>query len=420
MRIKLRVNKVMGEAAMSEPFFPSRAWIEIDLDAVAANYRAVRRFAAPCARVACVLKGDAYGHGAARVARRLAAEGADFFAVSSVREGVALRRAGLAGSVLVMGPAERALLPAALEAGLTLTLGSVAEARALGQAAAARGEPATAHVKIDAGFHRLGLPIHDPETPRHVREIFFTPYVLVEGIYAHLSLRTAAHDAEQAAAMHALCAELQRGQCAPALLHLVDSIGMVRYPQWHHNLVRVGALLYGERIEGGQDDQDNQSGQDDQGDQGGAPAVKPALRLCAAVARVHWAGAGAYIGYDETHPLPRDTRIATLGIGYADGYPRAMADAPASVAIAGRRAPVLGRVCMDQTMVDVTDIPAAGLGDTAELLGREIGLDEYAAWARTNRNESLARLSWRPQRVYLQGGQVLAVDDALLGEGFPP
>jgi alanine racemase len=151
------------------------------------------------------------------------------------------------------------------------------------------------------------------------------------------------------------------------------------------------------------------------------------LRLCATILRIHWARAGEYIGYDETHPLPRPTRVATLGIGYGDGYARAMADAPAAVAIGGGteisggglRAPVLGRVCMDQMMVDITDIPDAGVGDVAELLGPAIPLAEYAAWAGTNRNEVLARLSRRPVRVYLEGGQVVAADDGLLG-GFHP
>ncbi len=378
----------------------ARSWIEIDLDAIAANYRTAREVSAPCARVCAVLKADAYGHGAARVARRLVAEGADFFAVSCVREGLALRRAGIAGTVLVMGALETARLSEALAEGLTLTLGSAEEARTLSEAAAVHAGPVGAHIKIDAGFHRLGLPIGDPKTVQRIQEIYFLPYLSVEGIYAHLPLRSAEEDAAQAARMHALCTELQARHCAPPLLHLVDSIGLVRYPQWHHNLVRIGALLFG-------------AGPLD----AVAPKTRPTLRFCTAITRLHWAEAGECVGYDDAHPLSRATRIATLSVGYGDGYPRAMGDGSgrALVSIRGRRAPVLGRVCMDQCMVDVTDIPGVALGDEAELFGRAISLAEYAAWADTNRNEAMVRLSRRPPRAYYAAGELIAVEDALLG-----
>lgn len=382
--------------------FARRTWIEIDLDALISNYRTVRSLAAPCTRIAVVLKANAYGHGAIRVAQCLSAEGADFFAVSCVREGLQLRRAGIAGSILVMGLAEPELLHDALAAKLILTLGSMEDAQRLSAAALAYGQPASAHLKIDAGFHRLGLSIDEPDLDSRIEAIYHVPYVLLEGLYAHLPLRSVQEDANQAEAMRALWTRLQERRCAPYVLHLVDSIGLVRYPQWHHDMARVGALLYGVRPSRSE----------------GMPFdCLPTLRFCTTIVRLHWADRGECIGYDDAHPLPHPTRVATLPVGYGDGYPRAMSGI-GYVSIRTGRAQVLGLVCMDQMMVDVTDIPDVCLGDEVELLGPAIDLLSYAAWAKTNRNEALARLTLRPQRVYSRHGTIEAVDDALLSPGI--
>ncbi len=378
--------------------FPKRTWIEIDLDALAANYRTACALAAPCARVIPVLKANAYGHGAVRVAQRLAREGADFFAVSSVREGLQLRRTGISGTILVMSIAEDALIRDALAAKLTLTIGDERDAEAIARVAESLGEPADVHLKIDCGFHRLGLPVSAPDTPDRVAAMFVKPYLLMQGIFSHLSLRSARDDDAQAASLHALMKTLQELRCAPPMLHLVDSIGLVRYPAYRHDAARVGALLYGQRPAKSE----------------GLPfTLLPTLALKTTIARVHTADAGDCIGYDEGHPLARRTRVATLQVGYGDGYPRAMGGT-AEGSVRGLRARVLGLVCMDQIMVDVTDIPDAAVGDEVTLLGGDISLDQYAAWAGTNRNEALARLSARPLRVYLEQGRVAFWDDALL------
>ena len=160
---------------------------------------------------------------------------------------------------------------------------------------------------------------------------------------------------------------------------------MVRYPQWQLDAARIGAWLYGvcprrfERRE----------------------LTRCPATFCARVAQVHWVRAGECVGYDEEHPLRRDSAIATLAVGYADGYPRL--NSVGEVEIHGRRAPVAGLVCMDQMMVDVTDIPGVRAGDVATLLGGSIGVDEYAQWADMNRNEALSRLNGRAPRVYIGG-----------------
>ena len=381
----------------STPVWRSRAWLEIDFDALQANFRTACALAAP-AQVYAVLKADAYGHGAVPVARALQDAGADLFAVACVREGLALRRAGIRGEILVMGALERPLLPRALAAHLTLSLGSLADAQALNAAAAQAVPPACAHIKIDTGFHRLGLDASLPGIVDTIAAMATLPLLRLEGLYAHLSLRTAQDDAQAALRLRTLWEALRLRGCAPPTLHLLDSIGLVRYPQWRFDRVRVGAFLYGVRPSRSQ----HQSF-----------ACLPTLALRALVTRVHDAPAGAYVGYDETHPLAHPTRIATLSVGYGDGVPRALSG-KGWVSLHGQRAPILGLLCMDQMMVNVSHIPHVAPGDTATLLGDAPDLDTYAALAGTNRNEALARLTRRLPRVYLQGGAVVEVDD---GEG---
>ncbi len=392
-------EEALYRASFEDVRVAARTWIEVDLDAVAANYATARALAGPDAGVICVLKGDAYGHGAVPVARRLAEAGAEHFAVSCVREGLELRAAGIGGSILVMGLAEDALLPRAVAAGLALTVDTVEGAQRAAQAALAANTTVVLHAKVDAGFHRLGFDARDAETPGRIVAVAVLPGARLEGLYAHLSLRTTEDDAAQAARLHAVHAALRELGCAPSL-HLLDSIGLVRYPQWRHQGVRVGALLLGAR-----------PSRSDH-----LPfACLPTLRFCSTVTRVHWAERGEYVGYAEERPLQRRTCVATLPVGYADGYPRAMSGV-ASVSVRGQRAPVLGLVCMDQMMIDVTDVPGIEPGDVADLLGGDISLMEYATWAGSNRNECMARLTRRPPRVYRSGGEVVAVRDALLDE----
>ena len=175
------------------------------------------------------------------------------------------------------------------------------------------------------------------------------------------------------------------------LVHALDSIGMVRYPDEQMDAVRTGAWLYGVYPRGYAHPEES----------------RLALTVKARVAQLHRVAAGECLGYDETHPLSRDSLIATISAGYIDGFPRL--NGAGSVEIRGRRAPVAGLVCMDQMMADVTDIPGVAEGDEVILLGGGIGVDEYAAVAGLNRNESLARTGRRVPRVYVDGGRVVDI-----------
>ena len=375
-----------------------RTWIDIDLDKLIANYRAA--CALTDSLVTCVVKANAYGHGAVRVARCLMEAGCRSFAVSCVREGLELRRAGIEGEILVMGVAEPPMLERAVAANLTLTAASLEDLRAIDGA----GE-ASVHLKVNTGFHRLGFESTREQARSLAGAVKTLRHARVVGLFSHLGLVTPERDHAQYDSLMRFHGWLREEGLDIADVHLCDSIGLVRYPQWHMSRVRVGALLFGVRPYRSEH----------------MPfQCHETLAFRAAVAQVRDVAAGEIVGYADDMPLTRDSRIATLCAGYGDGYPRRLSNGRGKVRIRGRLAPVVGLVCMDQMMVDVTDIPGAAVGDTADLLGGGISYDDMANWAGTNRNECLTILSRRPIRVYHQGGRVADTRDELLEEEEEP
>lgn len=381
-----------------EQGFIRRAWIEIDLDRVRENYSQAKKMALPGVKVTCVIKSNAYGHGAVPIAKTLEKEGCGHFAVSCLREAFELRRHGIEGEILVMGLAEPDWMEAALDQELTLTCASLEEAALLSGAAQKMGKRAVLHMKVDTGFHRLGFPMD--RACRDILRAAELPCLFVEGLYSHLGLISRKRDEMQHAGLMKIDAGLKAGGLAVPELHICDSIGMMRYPEWQHARVRTGALLFGVRPYQTE----------------GMPfTCGETLAFKTIVAQIHQVDAGEPVGYSGEGALLRPSRIATLCAGYGDGYPRCMSNT-AGVSIRGKLAPVVGLVCMDQMMADVTDIPDASPGDEAVLLGGPISYQRYADWARTNRNEAITILSRRPPRVYYQGGKIAAVSDELMGK----
>ena len=358
----------------------ARCWLEVDLGVVASNYASARRICGADTRVIPVLKANAYGLGAAKLASFLAGQGVELFAVAELNEALEVMRAS-GRPALVMGMVAPCQMAQAVETGAIITVYNGKMAQALDAAAALVGRPARAHIKLDTGMHRLGF---DWQTaPQEIAGVFALRHLRVEGLFTHLALRNAEADAAQIARFRSVVDALREAGSDCGLLHAGDSIGMVRYPQYRFDAVRIGAWLYGvtpSRYE-------NAHGE-----------CRVPLRLATRVVQLRRVAAGEYLGYDEDHPLRRDSVIATLSAGYADGYPRL--NSVGAVEIRGRRAPVAGLVCMDQMTVDVTDIPDVREGDEATLLGGGIALGECAEWAHTNRNDLLARIGSRVQRIY--------------------
>lgn len=367
----------------------ARCWAEINLDALQKNYETARALLSPGAELMPVLKANAYGTGAKKVARALYGWGARIFCVACVSEAEEIKRELPEADVLVMGLAGEGECERAAKSGIILTAYSRESAMRIARAAKAVGVKIRVHIKVETGLHRLGFP---PDDARGMTECARDEYIALEGLYTHLALRNAREDNEQFMLLDAAREALMASGARVMRVHACDSIGMVRYPERHMDAVRAGAFLYGvcpyryERPE----------------------TCLPVVSLKARVAQLKDLPAGECVGYDDEHPLKRASRVATLSAGYADGFPRL--NNAGEVSIRGARARVLGLVCMDQMMVDVTDIPDAREGDIATLLGGDITVDEYAARASMNRNEALSRIGRRAPRLYIQNGEVESID----------
>ena len=371
----------------------SRCWAEVDLTQLVRNYRNALAHLKSTTQLICVLKADAYGLGAPAVAARLWQEGQRFFAVASYNEAAQIRRVLPECEVLILGLCGDVQLEAAVREGMLLTVFSSRYAQAAAAAAARAGKKARVHVKLETGLNRIGL---DPKTAADtVMQMLETGCIEIEGLFTHLALRNAQADRKQIDLLTACRDELAARGIVIPMTHALDSIGMVRYPQDHLDAVRTGAWLYGVYPRGYAHPEESQL----------------TLTVKTRIAQLHRVPAGECLGYDESHPLMRDSIVATLSAGYIDGYPRQ--NSKGEVEICGKRAPVVGLVCMDQMMVDVTDIPEAQEGDEVILFGRSIGVDEYAGWANLNRNESLARTGKRVPRVYMEDGKVVGVTESM-------
>lgn len=363
---------------------------EIDLTAVQDNVRAARRAVGPVVQIVAVVKADAYGHGAVPVARAVLASGADRLAVALPEEGVALRRAGLAAPILVLGPTPPEAARAIVRHGLEQAVADLALAEALSRRAAAGGGLVPVHLKVDTGMARLGFSPKEA-LPMAMR-IAALPGIELVGLMTHLATADApdpGYAREQLRRFTEVSAQLAASGIRPTLRHAANSAAVLRFPQAHLDMVRPGLMLYGcPPVPEAR------------------PLLRPALRLRTEVAALRDLPRGAGISYGLTYTAPRDMRVATLPIGYADGFSRLLSNR-GEVLVGGRRAPVVGRVCMDMIMVDVTDVPDIRVGAEAVLLGRqgreEIAADELADRIGTVSYEVLCGIGKRVPRVYRRG-----------------
>lgn len=369
----------------ARPSDTARAWVEVDSAALRHNAENLRALLPVGCELMPVLKCEAYGHGLVKTARLMSSMGIRAFAVACAAEGVELRRAGIRGDILILGWTAPESFPCLSRYRLTQTVTEPAYARQL----SAYGKNIDVHIKIDTGMHRLGI---DPEDIASVEEVFTLPHLRVRGMYTHLCVSDALDEASRAFTeaqrrrFFSLAEELcRRGYCV-GKLHTQSSYGLLNYPDARCSYARVGIALYGVRSSRGDD-------------AARWPGLEPALSLKARVEQVRSVKAGEGLGYGLAYTAPRESRIAVLPIGYGDGFPRAAEGACAL--INGSRAPVVGRVCMDQLFVDVTDCGEVRPGDTVTLIGPGLPCEELAEACGTISNEILSRLGKRLPRVWL-------------------
>ena len=366
--------------------------VKIDLDAISENFDAIRAKAK--VPVMAVVKADAYGHGAIQVARLLQ-DRAAFFGVSSMLEATELRRAGLTNPILILGHTPVSAFPTAIREGIRPTIFRYEDALALSEAAGKEGKPAPFHFAVDTGMSRLGFPVTE-EAADVCARIARLPGLVTEGIFSHFATADSAdlsRSRKQAALFDRFCGMLKARGVAIAIRHLNNSAGLMNFDD-HYEMVRAGIVTYGmypsEEV---------------------APdllALKPALQFLSRVTYVKTLPAGREISYGGTYVTTAETRVATVPVGYADGYRRNLSGKFYCL-IHGKRAPILGRVCMDQMMVDVTDIPQTQSGDRVTLVGTDgaetITMEQIAAAADSFNYEFVCGISRRVPRIYVSGGQ---------------
>ncbi|OUN83841.1 alanine racemase [Flavonifractor sp. An52] len=369
----------------------TRTWTEIDLSNLEHNYRALRAMLPQGCRFLGVVKADAYGHGAVQVARRLETLGAEYLAVACLDEALELRQAGITTPILILGytPTERA--EALLDNGITQTVYDVEMARALSDAAAAAGKTLKIHVKADTGMSRLGWLCGGEDQSAAVEaiaQVCALPGLEAEGIYTHFANADGDEDYTmlQFTRFLDLLEALKERGITFAIRHCAASAAALKFPCTHLDMVRPGIALYGHYPDPSCEGLDG-------------PGLRPVMTLKTRVASVKTVPAGTPVSYGCTHVLDRETKLAALTIGYADGLPRLCSD-KLEVLIGGQRAPVVGRICMDMCMADVTGLDVAP-GDEVEVFGEHLPIEDVAALAGTIQYELLCAVSPRVHRAYL-------------------
>ena len=395
----------------------TRSWAEINLDQIAANARLLRERVHNGCEIMGVVKADAYGHGVCFVAPVLLANGVSRLAVSMLDEAVELRRADIQAPILVLGYSDPRLASEIVAYGITQTVYSRDLAIALSRAACEQKCEARIHIKVDTGMSRVGYMAGD-QAVKEISWIHSLPHLVVEGIYTHFA-RADEYDPaftkQQFEQFMAICRELNRIGLSIPLKHVCNSAAIMRFPEMHLDMVRPGLMLYG---------------MTPAGCPGSWPELIPAMSFKSSVILNKTVSAGCSVSYGRSFYTRQDSRIATIPIGYADGYSRRLSG-KAQVLVHGRRVPVIGRICMDTCMLDVT-----GIKDQPVLPGDEVVLfappdrsagekgkapadpsvtvDEMAEWLDTINYEVTCLIGRRIPRAYLKNGQVIKVQHYLL------
>jgi alanine racemase len=365
-----------------------QAWAEIDLRAISRNIKAIRAGMNPRVEFCAVVKADGYGHGSIPVARAALAGGANRLAVAFVDEGVELRKAGFTCPILVMGYAGAQEAAKAISYDLQLALVSCEHAELVSGVAQRLGETALVHLKIDTGMHRLGLGWD--QISAQVNRLVALPSLDFEGVFSHFA---DADSPDQSFARLQLSRFLEAVEALalqglhPRIRHMANSAASLFLPEAHLDMVRVGIALYGMRASS---------------DRPSSTRLVPALSVRARITQLRWIPQGDSVGYGRNWVADRDTRIAVLPLGYADGISRALSGR-GRVCFQGQSAPMVGRICMDQLMVDVTDLPDLSVGGEAVLAGYDgPPIAEIADLLGTIDYEVVCAIRSRVPRLYIE------------------
>jgi len=388
-----------------------RTWAEIDLDALDYNIKNIKAAVRNGHKIMGVVKADAYGHGDGYVARKLAESGFAWFGISNIEEGISLRNEGITQPILVLGYTAVECAGLMAEHKITQAIVSLEYAELLQKKAAELGVVVDVHIKLDTGMTRVGFQCDEDDFDASVDGIVAVskmPNIHITGIFTHFAVAdtytgNCPDYTEMQFARYMKMVEACKAKGVDVgICHCANSATTISYPEKHLDMVRSGVITYGMLPSG------ECSGRID---------IKPIMTVKTSVALVKHIKAGTQVSYGLTYTADKDRILATVPIGYADGYNRLLSN-KARMLVNGEYAPVIGRVCMDQLMLDVTDIPGVKIGDEVVVLGRqgekEIPVEELAGIIGTINYEVTCGISKRVPRIYKQGGKVVGIVNHIL------
>jgi alanine racemase len=387
---KFREMRAKAQAEMIATSHQGRPTLcSIDLDALSWNFRQIKTTVGPGVQILAMVKADAYGHGAPKISKTLAAENCDGFGVATLEEALELRRGGIGKPIVVVAGAYLDQIDGFVKHKLTPAVHDAATLNRLEEALRSNRAELPVHLKIDSGMGRLGfLPA---ELGSWLPQLKNLKAVRIEGVFSHFSYAESVegrYTLKQLEIFKEIIEHLRSASITPRVIHLANSAATITLPSARFDMVRPGLILYGVYPSPAMAQQ---------------IALKPVLSWKTRVLQLKKVPAGTSISYGQTFVTERDSTIATLPVGYADGYARLLSNRGA-VLVGGKRAPIAGRVCMDLTMVDVTGIAGVQPGDEVVLLGRQgdqmISADEMAGWANTISYEILTSISARVPRIH--------------------
>ena len=391
-------------------YLQRRTWMEINLDMVAHNYNTIRKHIPSNTNICCTIKADAYGHGAVRIGRLLEELGGFFFAVSNVEEAIQLRESGISKPIMVLGysPIETTELLAKYN--ISQCVHSYDYGKALAADAKAKNVKVSIHIKVDTGMGRIGFPFRGVDEDARIAEILelcSEPCFIHEGIFTHFPISDDQKLGEeftraQYDKFHSVIKILEEKGIVFPVKHCANSAGLVDYPEYSLDMVRAVVLFFGILPSTEMKNVDFD--------------LKHTFALKTVVSHIKTVQKGESISYSRTFIADKTMKVATLPIGYADGFRRSNGKKKLKIYINGTPCDILGRVCMDQTMIDITKIENIAIGDEITIFGNgsPISVYDYANLHETIPHEVMCNIAMRVPRVYLKNGKQESLTDYLL------
>ncbi len=387
-----------------------RTWAEVDIDAVKHNYDMIRKAADPKAKIMCVIKADAYGHGAVFLGKLYEKMGADYFAVSNIEEAMQLRENGIKLPVLILGFTPAAMAKELADNNISQAVFSEEYAKELSAQAVKQNVEVKIHIKLDTGMSRIGFMYQDPERDEksidEIKRSCSLPGLVKEGIFTHFAVSDEGDEGRDATEKQFGCFSSAVNRLITEgvhfrIIHCSNSGAIIDYKKAHFDCVRAGIILYGlapsSKLAGRLD-------------------LRPAMQIKSVVAQVKTVEGDTPVSYGGTFVTKKPTKIATVPIGYADGYTRSLGNR-AYMTIKGKKAPVIGRVCMDQLMLDISDIEDVRSGDEVTVIGdgtdNSLSFDDIAQMTGTINYELVCLVGKRVPRVYIHHGKNVGIMDSI-------